>query len=147
MKSLRRLQLLAITQLDFMKITFVVLFFIGFLIGCSKESDAPKASNDSLLQKPLDLTNDTIATAKPIPKEWYVDKRRIRTPEHLATIKRFTPTQVRDIYHDFKPLRSAEVSSESDEVVKFLATKQITLKELKAILEEGDRLGWATLQK
>ncbi|HEY6172208.1 MAG TPA: hypothetical protein VIX80_08125 [Candidatus Kapabacteria bacterium] len=124
-----------------------LLLAVLLLVGCSKESDAPKASNDSLLQKPLDLTKDTVATAKPIPKEWYVDKRRIRTPEHLATMKRFTPTQVRDVYHDFKPLRSADMSSESDEVVKFLATKQITLKELKAILEEGDRLGWATPQK
>jgi len=51
------------------------------------------------------------------------------------------------VYHDFKPLRSADMSSESDEVVKFLTTKQITLKELKAILEEGDRLGWAAPQK
>jgi hypothetical protein len=124
-----------------------LLFIVLLLAGCSKESDAPKTSNDSLLQKPLDITVDTIATTKPIPKEWYVDKRRIRTPEHLATMKRFTPTQVRDIYRDFKPLRSANASSESGEVVKFLTSKQITLKELKAILEEGDRLGWATPQK
>lgn len=121
-----------------------LLVVVILLAGCSKESDAPKTSNDSLLQKPLDLSRDTIATAKPIPSEWYVDKRRMRTPEHLATMKRFTPEQVRDVYHDFKPLRTADVHSESDEVVKFLAKKQITLKELKAILEEGDRLGWAT---
>ncbi len=85
--------------------------------------------------------------AKPKPEEWYIDYRRIRTPEHLATMKRFTPTQVRDVYHDFKPLRSVKASTESDEVVKFLEAKKITLGELKAILEEGDRLGWATPQK
>jgi len=120
-----------------------LLLVVFFFIGCSKESDAPKTSNDSLLQKPLDPTRDTVATTKPIPEEWYVDKRRIRTPEHLATMKRFTPTEVRDVYHDFKPLRTAKASTESDEVVKFLEAKKITLKELKAILEEGDRLGWA----
>ena len=125
-----------------MKKTYLLLVIL-LLVGCSKESDVPKTSNDSLLQKPLDLTNDTIATAKPTPEEWYVDKRRMRTPEHLATMKRFTPVEVRDIYHDFKPLRTAKASIESDEVVKFLAAKKITLGELKAILEEGDRLGWA----
>jgi len=124
-----------------------LLLVVSLLIGCGKESDAPKTSNDSLLQKPLDPIRDTVATAKPVPEEWYVDKRRIRTPEHLETMKRFTPIQVRDVYHDFKPLRSAKASAESDEVVKFLEAKKITLKELKAILEEGDRLGWAAPQQ
>jgi len=126
-----------------MKRYTLLLLTLSLFVGCSKESDAPKNSSDSLLQKPLDLTSDTVANAKPVPEEWYVDKRRMRTPEHLATMKRFTPTEVRDVYHDFKPLRSAKASAESDEVVKFLAAKQLTLKELKAILEEGDRLGWA----
>jgi uncharacterized protein YcfL len=124
-----------------------LLLAVLLLVGCSKESDAPKTTNDSLLQKPLDPVVDIVKTDKPTPEEWYVDKRRIRTPEHLATMKRFTPIQVRDIYHDFKPIRSIKASAESDQVMKFVGVKKITLKELKAILEEGDRLGWASPQK
>jgi hypothetical protein len=129
-----------------MKRYFLFLILISFVIGCSKESDAPKTSNDSLLQKPLDVELDTLPIKKPTKEEWYIDYRRMRTPEHLATMKRFTPIEVRDIYHDFKPLRSAKASPESEEVQKFLTTKHINLKELKAILEEGDRLGWAAVK-
>jgi hypothetical protein len=124
-----------------------LLFVVLLLVSCSKESEVPKTSSDSLLQKPLDHLADTVKMAKPKPEEWYIDYRRMRTPEHLETIKRFTPVQVRDVYHDFKPLRTAKASTESDEVVKFLEAKKITLKELKTILEEGDRLGWAAPQQ
>lgn len=129
-----------------MRVTIILFIITSVLVGCTKESDVPKTLSDSLLQKPLDPTVDTVETGKAAPEEWYVDKRRIRTPEHLRTMQRFTPIQVRDIYHDFKPLRSAKANPETDEVVQFLENKKISLAELKAILEEGDRLGWSQPQ-
>jgi hypothetical protein len=120
-----------------------VLFIAIAIIGCSKKSDEPKASNDSLLQKPLNAAVDTVPIAKPKPNEWYIDATHLRTPEHLAIMKRFDAGEVRDIYHDFRPLRNDKTSPSSPEVQDFLRKKHISLEELKAILEEGDRLGWS----
>ena len=125
-----------------MRIIFY-LFFLFVFASCSRNNSAPKLSNDTLLQKPLDPAKDTVALPKPKAGEWYIDPTRIRTPEHLAIMKRFTPVEVLGVYHDFKPLRKSNVHSDSPEVQKFIERKHITLDELKAILEEGDRLGWS----
>jgi hypothetical protein len=122
---------------------FLYLFLFLFLASCSRDNSSPKSSSDSLLQKPLDPIKDTVALPKPKAGEWYVDATRIRTPEHLALMKRFKPLEVLTVYHDFKPLRKSNVNPESAEVKKFIEQKKITLDELKAILEEGDRLGWS----
>jgi hypothetical protein len=122
---------------------FSVLLIMFVIIGCSKKSDEPKTSNDSLLQKPLNAAVDTVPVAKLEPNKWYIDAPHLRTPEHLAIMKRFDAGEVRDIYHDFRPLRNSNASAASPEVQDFLRKKRISLEELKAILEEGDRLGWS----
>ncbi len=125
-----------------MKYLFTIaLFFL--IIGCSKENSAPKVATDSLLQKPLNPVVDTVPITKPKATEWYIDATRIRTPQHIALMKRFLPMEVRNVYHDFKPMRKSKAEATSPEVTKYLQEKKITLDELKAILEEGDRLGWS----
>jgi hypothetical protein len=115
--------------------------------ACNKQdTPAPQTTNDSLLSKPLDPVADPIVLPGQDSFKQYIDAKRVRTPEHLATMKRFTAVQVAKIYHDFRPLRKKAVTTDSKEVAKFLTDHAITLVELKAILEEGDRLGWSKAQ-
>lgn len=115
--------------------------------GCGKQ-DAPQpyTTNDSLLSTPLDPVADPIVMPGQDSFKQYIDPRRVRTPEHLAIMKRFPATEVAKIYRNFRPLRKQKVAPESEEVKKFLADHAITLVELKAILEEGDRLGWSKVE-
>lgn len=128
-----------------MKTVSILLLLLGIAaIGCSKHEAAPQqGSNDSLLSKPLDPVQNPVAVHVPDSFKQYVDLKRVRTPEHLATMKRFTPSEVVIVYRDFRPLRKKGVTPESAEVTTFLTEHKITLVELKAILEEGDRLGWS----
>ena len=118
----------------------------ALFIGCGKqESPSPYTTNDSLLSRPLDPVADPIVVPGQDSFKQYVDARRVRTPEHLAIMKRFdaNPSLVAFVYRDFRSLRKKNVAPDSEEVKKFLAHHKITLEELKAILEEGDRLGWS----
>ena len=122
----------------------VFALYSALFLGCNKKDVQPEqVTNDSLLSKPL----DPVATPVTLPGQdsfkQYIDPNRVRTPEHLATMKRFTPNEVVIVYHDFRPLRKKGVTPDSPEVKKFLTDHKITLVELKAILEEGDRLGWS----
>ena len=114
--------------------------------GCSKQdTPSPYTTNDSLLSRPLDPVADPIVAPGQDSFAQYIDERRVRTPEHLAIMKRFAsnPTIVAAVYRDFRSYRKKNVKPESEEVARFLAHHKITLEELKAILEEGDRLGWS----
>ena len=124
-----------------MKRTIYILTLAALLIGCGKKSDEPKANtNDSLLTKTM--KTDSVMQPPPDPLTGlYIDRSRLRTPEHEALLARFNPDQIVDIYHYFRPLRKASATKE--EVDEYLKKKKITLEELKAVLEEGDRLGWS----
>lgn len=127
-----------------MKIVLAIFFFSIILSGCGKqERSAPQGTSDSLLSTPLDPERSPVPVNVSDSVKPYVDMKRLRTPEHQAIMKRFTPDEVVRVYHDFRPLRKQGVTSETAEVRKFLADHTITLTELKAILEEGDRLGWS----
>ncbi|HET6513156.1 MAG TPA: hypothetical protein VFH43_13260, partial [Candidatus Kapabacteria bacterium] len=69
-----------------------------------------------------------------------VDKSRMRSPDHLKTMERFEALQVRDIYREFRPIRTESLSKSS--LDSFLSYHKITEKELRAILYEGDQLDW-----
>jgi hypothetical protein len=130
-----------------MKKGLAIIALFALISGCNRQ-DAPQlqVSNDSLLSRPLDPIADPIVMPGQDSFKQYIDPRRVRTPEHLATMKRFAPVQVAAIYRDFRPLRKMGVAPRSKEVTKFLADHAITLVELKAILEEGDRLGWSRVE-
>ena len=69
-----------------------------------------------------------------------VDKSRMRSPDHISTMERFEPTQVVSIYTSFRPIRSSSLSKSS--LDSFLKHHGVNEKELRAILYEGDQLGW-----
>ncbi|HYM21288.1 MAG TPA: hypothetical protein VEW28_09860 [Candidatus Kapabacteria bacterium] len=121
---------------------FLVFSLVAVLIsGCSHKDERPPQASDSLLVKPM--APDT--TIVPMPADdktgLYIDRSRLRTPEHEKLLARFTPDNVVDIYHNFKPLRKKDITEE--QLNAYLKEKKITFDELKAVLEEGDRLGWA----
>jgi hypothetical protein len=125
----------------------IFALYTAFFIGCSKQdAPPPQTTSDSLLSRPLDPAANPITLPGQDSFKQYIDPNRVRTPEHLATMKRFTPNEVVIVYHDFKPLRKKGLTAQSPEVTKFLTDHSITLVELKAILEEGDRLGWSKVE-
>lgn len=113
-------------------------------VACSKKSDDPSHANDTLLTKPMTVPPVVQPPPGPNDSGLYIDRSRLRTPEHEKLMARFEPQDVVDIYHDFKPLRKKETSQ--DEIDAYIKKKKITLDELKAVLEEGDRLGWNKAQ-
>lgn len=74
-----------------------------------------------------------------------VDKSRIRSPDHISTMERFEPTQVVSIYTEFRPIRKPSLSKSS--LDSFLKHHDVNEKELRAILYEGDQLGWDSAVK
>jgi hypothetical protein len=120
-------------------------FFLGallLLISCGKQEEVPGAAGkDSLLATPL---HDEIDTMHPIPDSngLVVDSFTIRQNKDAATLKRFQPKEVLDIYESYWPLRS--VHTTQHQVDSFIIARKITAAELHAVLAQGDRLGWAT---
>lgn len=123
-----------------MKKLIVVLCILA-LTSCAGKEEAEVAPSvaDSIVKPQA-----PIATGEAIEIDSnsgvLVDRSRMRTPEHLHTLERFDPKEVASIYHEFLPLRHAGLKQGS--LDSFLTAHKITLKELHAILSEGDQLGW-----
>jgi hypothetical protein len=119
----------------------VTILALALLTSCAGKEEAEVAPSvaDSLV-KP----QTPVATGQGIELDSssgvLIDHSRMRTPEHMHTLERFKPVEVATIYHDFRPLRKAELKQAS--LDSFLTAKKISLKELHAILSEGDQLGW-----
>lgn len=132
---------ICINCLKTMNRILIIISFAVLLSACSK-MDKPGSSNDSLLVKPINT--DAVPEAQ-APRDTasglLIDQARFRTPEHEALLQRFEPADVVRIYHAFKEIRKPGIKEE--QIEKFTKEKKITTDELKAILEEGDRLGWS----
>jgi hypothetical protein len=121
----------------------IMLCMLSFLMACAgkDEAEVPPTIADSIV-KP----QSPVATGEGIEIDSssgvLIDHSRMRTPEHTQTLERFKPVDVASIYHDFLPLRKEQLKQST--LDSFLAAKKITLKELHAILSEGDQLGWNT---
>lgn len=121
-------------------ILFLVLS-LAILSSCSKKEEIAKPG-DSVIVKPIAPAKDSVLQEGADPKTGLViDRARLRTPEHEKTLERFHPSEVVNIYHDFRPFRKPTITQE--EIDAFLKKKKITIDELKAILSEGDLLGWS----
>ncbi len=129
-----------------MKYAALLLFVaVLSLVGCKHDYDAPANPGDSVLTKTAPaVVVDTSAVMKDT-NGLVIDRTRLRAPEHEKLLNRFAPKDVRAIYTAFWPMRKAELTHVS--VEGFLAEHRLTLDELKAILEEGDMLGWADALK
>ena len=119
----------------------LLILFAAFVASCSHRDEHPPQANDSLLTKPMTVETPVAVPPSRADSGLYIDRSRLRTPEHEKLLERFTPDQVVDIYHGFRPLR--KTGTLQDSVDAYLKAKKITIEELKAVLEEGDRLGWA----
>jgi hypothetical protein len=120
---------------------FLALFSLLLVISCAGKEEAEVAPQvvDSVIkpQTPV-ATGDAIEVDS--NSGILIDRSRMRSPEHLKTLERFEPKQVMSIYHDFSPLRKEHLKQAT--LDSFLTANKITLKELHAILSEGDQLGW-----
>ncbi len=125
-----------------MKTTSIISILAVLLIGCTSKNDAPQPThNDSIITAPIAPAKDTTVQAPADPATGLlIDHARMRTPQHDKLLERFKPSEVVQIYHDFKPLRKPGITKE--QVDTYLKQKNITLDELTAVLEEGDLLGW-----
>ena len=121
---------------------FLLIISCAFLLAACSKMDKPGAGNDSLLVKPMNADAVPEAQAhKDTANGLLIDQARFRSPEHEKLLERFQPFEVVRIYHDFKKIRKAGITDE--QIEKFIKEKKITKDELKAVLEEGDRLGWS----
>ena len=125
-----------------MKIRFAILMCVA-LVACDKKAETTSApqSDDSLLMKPRVYHIDTVRPAYN-PTGLVVDSLAMQGTEHNRLMARFNPKEVLTIYEDYRPLRKPDVTRET--IDAFLKSHKITEPELRAILEEGDRLGWST---
>jgi hypothetical protein len=118
-----------------------LLLSLTVLSSCSKKEEVVKPG-DSVITHPIAPAKDTVLQEGIDPTHGLlIDRARLRTPEHEKLLERFQPSEVVNIYHDFRPFRKPALKQE--EIDAFLEKKKITLEELKAILSEGDLLGWS----
>ncbi len=121
---------------------FISFFIASSLLSCSKMDEKPLQGNDTLLVKPMNVDAvQQIQQPRDTVSGLLVDQARFRTPEHEALLNRFEAWQVVSIFHDFKSIRKPGIKQ--IQIDSFDKAKKITTDELKAILEEGDKLGWS----
>jgi hypothetical protein len=119
-------------------------FFIALLIlvsiGCTgKREPAEAVRNDTTLAIPS--VADTHSHLTKLPNGAVIDSTRIMSKDNEKQLSRFNAKQVLAVYEAYRPLRRRDVSSE--QLDSFLMSEKITLNELHAILETGDKLGWS----
>src|SRR3954462_4768957 len=120
--------------------TLCVCALLVLVVGCRKES--AENTSDSLLTQPgANMQPSSKGVYVDSEKNLIIDSSRMRPPEHQQALERFSAMQVRDTYHDYQPIRKPTITEAQR--TEFLTKHKITLVELKAILEEGDRLGWS----
>jgi hypothetical protein len=122
-----------------MKKLIVVLCMMA-VASCASKEEAEVAPSvvDSIVRP-----QTPVATGEAIEIDssgLLIDHSRMRTPEHMQTLERFPPKEVATIYHEFAPIRKENLRQVT--LDSFLKANKITLKELHAILSEGDQLGW-----
>jgi hypothetical protein len=120
-----------------MRLTAIIFVLWVLVSGCAPRDTAP-ARSDTLLATPASADSHKAPTV--LPNGLVVDSSRILDTTHAKVLARFTPKQILSIYQAYRPLRRTELTQ--SQLDSFLTQQKITLTELHAILEEGDRLGW-----
>lgn len=109
------------------------------LLACGKREQGG-AVDDSVLTKKYNEPFDTIRRPE-IADTFAVDSLTIHRERDEKKLQRFRPKQVVAIYEAYRPLRNPKTNEEQIEA--FLRQQKITRDELRSVLAEGDRLGWA----
>jgi hypothetical protein len=118
--------------------------YIGILVacciiaGCNKKEQS--ADPDSVLVKKYNEPLDTMHQPE-VADKLAVDSLAIHRQQDEARLQRFAPTEVVAIYEAYGPLRNPKTTEAQIEA--FLRQHKIRRDELRAVLAEGDRLGWA----
>lgn len=123
----------------------IALVFVVLLSACGAKQEMEVAdvpNIDSIVNA------QPVATGAPIVLDsnsgLMIDQTRMRTPEHIQTLSRFKEVEdITHVYREFRPLRKKGLSQTS--LDSFLRAQKITMKELQAVLSEGDQLGWNTV--
>jgi hypothetical protein len=126
-----------------MKRPILFLLLIVGILSCRK--DSPEQGIDSVLTQPgVGIQQAPSGVYVDSEKNLIIDSSSMRPPEHQRLLDRFSAREVRDIYHEYRPLRKATATEAQR--AEFLRTHKLTLDELKAILAEGDQLGWSQVK-
>jgi len=121
-----------------MKYRFFALIAILSIASCTKtEQTTPE---DSVLSKKYNEPFDTMRHPE-VADTLRIDSLAIHREQDEKKLARFEPKQVVAIYDAYRPLRKSKPSEEQIEA--FLREHKITRDELRALLAEGDRLGWS----
>jgi hypothetical protein len=110
------------------------------ILSCARQESAELAQHDSVLTKPQVTKVDTVRPTYNATG-LVIDSLHATPKDREALLARFQPKEILRIYHDYRPLRNASVTPA--QIEHFLTQNRITEAELKAILSEGDRLGWS----
>jgi hypothetical protein len=121
-----------------MKYPVFALVAVLALASCTKKEQT--APDDTVLMTKYNEPFDTMHHAQ-IADTVVVDSLAIHREQDEKKLHRFQPKEVVVIYDAYRPLRKSKPSEE--EIEKFLREHKITRDELRAVLAEGDRLGWA----
>jgi len=119
---------------------FLFIILALFLAACSKKEEKSFSVSDSILAKPI---TENVPEAQPKTDSLtglLIDQSRYYSPEQQALLNRFSPSAVVSIYHDFKSVRKSGITQ--GQIDSFTKAKKISIDELKAVLQEGDRRGW-----
>jgi hypothetical protein len=120
------------------KLFYILLSFI--VVSCSKQEEKSFPGSDSVFSKPV---TENVQESQPkvdTSTGLLIDQSRYYTPEQQSLLNRFEPGQIVNIYHDFKLIRKPGITQ--TQIDAFIKGKKISLDELKAILQEGDKRGW-----
>jgi hypothetical protein len=120
---------------------FLALFLsIIVLSSCSKNEEKNFSGSDTILSKPVTEHPSESQARVDSASGLLIDQSRYYSPQQQALLNRFDPMDIVKINHDFKSIRKPGITQE--QIDTFIKSKKISLDELKAILEEGDRRGW-----
>ena len=121
-----------------MKYYLIALVAFCVLMSCSKKE--PASNPDTVLTTKYNEPFDTMHHAE-VSDTLVLDSLAIHREQDEKKLHRFQPKEVVAIYDAYRPLRKPHTSEEQIEA--FLREHKITRDELRAVLAEGDRLGWA----
>jgi hypothetical protein len=121
-----------------MKYIPLVLTSLLAFAACSKTEEV--GNPDTVLVTKYNEPFDTVRHPA-VTDTLAVDSAAIHRHQDEMKLARFTPKEVVVIYDGYRPLRKRGTSEAQIEA--FLRERKITREELRVILAEGDRLGWA----
>jgi hypothetical protein len=121
-----------------MRSYLAILVAFCVIAGCDKKEQTPDP--DSVLVKKYNEPYDTVHHPE-VADTLVVDSLAMHRQQDERKLQRFAPTEVVAIYEAYRPLRNPKTKEEQIEA--FLRQHKIRRDELRAVLAEGDRLGWA----